>query len=322
MSSPFDIAVHVLWFECEALSPIHLMAGAGGQIRGALWEALSRLTCPDPKARGVPEHNAHCPLCRLMHLETVSPRGVNPARPFAVRPPLTRRAEEPHTYEPGHVFRFGINLFGSGADTIPYIVQAVYRLGAAGIGKGRGRFHLNSVREENPFIGIERLLYKEGGQMQPPSPPLTAADVCAAAELHLSDVVTLRFITPTQLIEKGKPLDHPQPQPLIARLLERCQSLETMYTTEQSDPAIWRTRHFEMIAASEAVQVARDDTRWVDVWSSSVRTGYRDNIGGFVGAITLKGNLEKLRYWLTYGQLLHIGKNAVKGSGWYEILHH
>ena len=59
--------------------------------------------------------------------------------------------------------------------------------------------------------------------------------------------------------------------------------------------------------------------RWVDVVSYSSRTRTRTPIGGLVGQVTLVGDLAPLRELLVWGSLIHVGKNAVKGDGWYTI---
>jgi len=41
--------------------------------------------------------------------------------------------------------------------------------------------------------------------------------------------------------------------------------------------------------------------------------------GGLIGQVTLEGDLEPLRKLLVWGSLIHVGKNAVKGDGWYTI---
>ena len=46
----------------------------------------------------------------------------------------------------------------------------------------------------------------------------------------------------------------------------------------------------------------------------------RTPIGGLVGQVTLAGDLAPLRELLVWGSLIHVGKNAVKGDGWYMIM--
>jgi hypothetical protein len=32
-----------------------------------------------------------------------------------------------------------------------------------------------------------------------------------------------------------------------------------------------------------------------------------------------EGDVTRLRPWLLWGQSLHVGKDAVKGNGWYQV---
>jgi hypothetical protein len=320
VSEAFGIQAHLLQFDCRAETSIRLNAGAGGQIRGALWSVLSKMICPDPSARSYPEHQQHCPLCRLMHLETVSARGMNPVRPFAIRPPLNPRIEQPQTLEIGQDFHFQIVLFGEAVGYIPYIVQAVYRAGHSGIGTGKGRFRLVTAKEINPFTKAEAVLYRDGTALQPSTLSVSSVDVYESAQQLDDSRVALHFLTPMQITATGRTSQNFHFSSWIARLLERCQALESTYGIVAQSHEVWRERHFKFAEVAQNVKVERDDTRWVDVWSRSGRTEHLDNIGGLVGTLTLTGNITFFRSWITYGQLLHVGKNAVKGNGWYTIM--
>jgi len=255
-----------------------------------------------------------------MHLETVSARGINPARPFAIRPPLNPRIEQPQTLEAGQKFHFQIVLFGDAAGYIPYVVQAVHRAGQVGIGAGKGLFHLAAAKEINPFTRAEFTLYGDKATVHPSVLSISSADVDSLAQYLDSKRMAFHFLTPMQITGAGRTLQTFHFSSWIARLLERCQSLEAVYGDTSQPHEVWRKLHFNLTEAAQHVQIERDDTRWVDVWSRSGRTDHLDNIGGLVGAITITGDTAPFRYWLAYGQLLHIGKNAVKGNGWYDIL--
>jgi hypothetical protein len=52
----------------------------------------------------------------------------------------------------------------------------------------------------------------------------------------------------------------------------------------------------------------------------SWKTGLSHDMGGFVGEVTYEGELEEFLPLLILGQYTHIGKYAVWGNGWYEIV--
>jgi hypothetical protein len=67
------------------------------------------------------------------------------------------------------------------------------------------------------------------------------------------------------------------------------------------------------------IRLAENDAEWVDVWSGSKRTGRLTPTGGFVGRAVWRGGLGPYLPLLRCGEVVHVGKNAVKGDGWYRI---
>lgn len=319
----FDVTIYHLRFECEAQTIVHFGPQVGAQLRGGLWAALQRFACTDQRARTDPNHNAHCPMCRLMALETLNnPRGVNPARPFAIQPPLTGSY-----FHPGEHFLFGISLFGDVAALVPYVIQAVHHMGHIGVGYGRGQFVLRDVTSvqvagdsAHPLMEWKQALLLDGrvalNQLLP-----TSREQIQNIAAHLPrSSVRLRFLTPTQIVANKQFDTSPDFSHLIARLLERCQSIQTYYASDPTDQPFWQTAHARLSELARNVQLARNQTRWMTVKSGSRRDNSSKPMSGFVGEAVFEGNLLPFREWLVWGQSLHIGKNAVKGNGWYQIV--
>jgi hypothetical protein len=62
--------------------------------------------------------------------------------PFVFLPPL----EEKTLYRPGETLSFNLTLIGKGGDFLPYFIYTFERLDERrGLGKGRGRFAVESV---------------------------------------------------------------------------------------------------------------------------------------------------------------------------------
>lgn len=312
MSSPFDLTVHHLRFTCEAQTSVHFGPQAGAQIRGGLWHSLKTI------APGVPVESEMHPLHRLMEMEFQSARGVNPARPLAIRPPLAPRAERDRRYSRGERFHVGITLYGDTAGYFPYIALAMNHLGKHGTGYGRGCFSVEAIHAVNPLSGFEQPLLDEARRLLRPSIPVTGEQIRNAASALPDNRLRVRFLTPVQLRREGRFLAQPDFVTLIARLLERCQSLELHYGTPVQ-PSPWEARHLELTRAAEQISIAQDNTRWVSVQAGSRRSNKRLSLGGLVGEVLYCGNLALFREWLLWGQSLHVGKNAIKGDGWYEV---
>jgi len=320
--SHFHLTVHHLKFTLETKNLIHFGPQAGAQIRGALWQALQQFACSDHTASGQPGHSENCPMCRLMALETATgARGITPARPFAIQPPLAEYPQQDRFYQTGEPFTIGISLFGDAAGIFPYVCQAVHRVGQIGIGYGRGQFTLLRVQAANPLTGEVQDLLQGRQIIATPGLPVTDDMISQVAQSLPGNTIALHFLTPTQITgDQGRLSSGPDFEKLIARLLERCQSLEFHYTDQPTPQPIWRDRYLSLTARARHVRVVRDNTRWIKVRSGSRRTGGNSPLSGFVGDVLYEGEFSEFHEWLLWGQVLHLGKNAVKGNGWYKII--
>ena len=141
---------------------------------------------------------------------------------------------------------------------------------------------------------------------------MTGVQTCA---LPIS--ITCHFLTPTRLVQNESLVYDVSFQPLIARLLERLAALEQVYgQDEEESPS---TRWSELVQLAGAITCSENQTRWENVRSYSKRTRYTTQIGGLLGSATFTGDLAPFRELLVWGELIHVGKNTVKGSGWYRL---
>jgi len=227
-----------------------------------------------------------------------------------------------HTYAPGESLRFGLALFGAAAALYPFVVMAASELERGGLGMRlpqlggrRGTLRLSAIDAVSPLTGARQSLYSSAdGQVQQPAMPLDAASVRAHAATLSADRVTLRLHTPMRLIEQDRLLKRIALRPLIQRLMRRLDDLSLAYG---DGPLGLDFR--ALLDHAETVRVAEDRTRWVDVVSMSSRQQRRTPIGGLIGEASFVGDLAPLHELIVWGSLVHVGKNAVKGDGWYSI---
>jgi CRISPR/Cas system endoribonuclease Cas6 (RAMP superfamily) len=59
-------------------------------------------------------------------------------------------------------------------------------------------------------------------------------------------------------------------------------------------------------------------SRWLER-SRRTRQGEQQNLSGFVGEVTYRGDLEPFIPLLLLGEYIHVGKNAAFGNGWYQL---
>ncbi len=316
------LTTHHLEFTATALSSVVLDDQAGASIRGAvvggLWERFctnkAAPTCADCPLIPV------CPVAELiapMRAEGETGGGQRP-RPYVMRPPADRARH----YDPGAQLTFGLGLIGPVARLFPYLVMAAQTIKQSGLGRRlpanggrRGALQLAAIAAVNPLSGARQPLYQRGHpQVQTPGLPIVAADVAAYAAMLPSDRLTLQFHTPLRLIDGDRLVKRFDPRPFVQRLAWRLDQLAVAYGggAPLCDRAALTTQ-------LDQLTLADDQTTWVDVVSASSRSRQRTPIGGLVGRVTLAGNLAPLRELLVWGSLIHVGKNAVKGDGWYTI---
>jgi len=318
-----NFTAHQLHFTCEVQTPILLNEHQGSAIRGALFYALRNQFCFNKKTKDCGECAvwATCPICFLV--ATRNPegkRGVDVPRPYVIEPPLDGKTR----YEPGETLEFGLTMFAQALSFFPYVVLGSQALERGGLGKKlrredgrwrRGAFAIREIAALNRLSGERQPVLRQGDTMvEVPNLPVTNEQVQALAAQLPRDRITLMFKTPTRIIERGKLQHRPTFRPLIQRLHRRLRDLTREFTD-----APWELDFRQVMAQAEAVQVVEDRTRWVELDSFSTRRSASTPMGGLVGQVTFEGVLEPFLPWLVWGEMVHVGKDAVKGNGWYEI---
>lgn len=312
-----DLRIHQVEFTLQAETHFHLGAQAGSQFRGALWGYLRRLACTDPINTDDPLHSRFCPACYLLTLEANSPRGQNPPRPFVIRPPLASRAEDDRYYTIGEALSLGINILGSAVNLFPYIAQAILQMGQGGVGYGRGRFSIHSIHSVHPLTK-QRVELMADGKTQLPSQPLTQSNIDEVVSCWTYDKINLRFFTPTQINHQGTLQQRPHFSHLIARLLERLEAI-TYHYTDLGHNRDWSEIYQSLTERATYIKPELDNTRWIQVKGGSRRANRLQDLSGFVGEVSFAGNIRPFLPYLLWGQATHIGKNTVKGNGWYQF---
>lgn len=325
------LTVYHLRYTIRAEEPLALDQHPGSALRGALFRALLTRFCALPQQ---PECAtcplvASCPVAELLApLRDENPRGRDVPRPFVIRPPLIASfSENGMRLEAGQRTSFTVALVGRAARLFPYVVMSTTVLQSLGLGRPvranggrRGRFTVEEIASVHPFAAQEASLYRAGqSQVSVPEIAITAADIQQRAATLPADV-TLRFLTPTRLTDGGKLVHTPEPDILARRLAERMDALEAAYAPVPIGAAIATGGRWRAVADVCDAHLAQSAVTWVDTQSYSSRQGRRVPMGGFVGTARIAGDLTpELRELLVWGEVLHVGKDTVKGNGWYQL---
>lgn len=323
------LTVHYLEFEMEAVTRLGLYEHSGTALRAALYATLSRHFCPAPpgtRASLDPNHQTYCPVCWLLaREEPESQRGKDVPRALTLRPPLHTTSD----LAPGGRWRFGLTLFGQQAiGLFPYLVVAADLMGGLGVGRPvqngqRGRAALRRVWALNPFTEVRQLLVAEGSKrVEAPDLAVTMSDVQAMAQRLAAHArgqnnhLRITFLTPTRLVDSNTLAHTPQFLPLFERVLGRLRQLASWYGAAEPPPI----PADQLLPLADDVRLLVDQTQWVDLHSPSRQKQLGSPIGGFVGqSIYHSEHWDQLLPWLLWGQLTQVGKNTVKGNGWYAV---
>jgi len=300
------IPVTSLEIHIQADAPIDLGGNPGSALRGALYEALRAMY-----DTGASVHSRHAagdnPVAWLLALEDEETSGGKDVpRPIAVRPPLAAPAPR---------LSFGLSFYGRGRSHIPLVLSAIHAMGTIGVGRGRGGFHIARIEAVDPLTGQATLLIDEGGSQvgalpEPPGPD----DYRQAAQRLAGKPLMVTFLTPARIVQHGHLCQRPELRPWFQRLLERTRLIGELYT----DAPPW-VPFKELLPLAAQVAIRRDDTHWVEMWSGSRRQGAMRPSSGFAGQVVYEAVHSSLLPWLLLGQGLQVGKNTVKGCGWYRI---
>jgi hypothetical protein len=314
------ITYHLL-FTTQVMTPLELDEHSGSALRGNLFEAVWKRFCNNkmsPSCAECPLHEV-CPVSALVApLREEHPRGRDIPRPYIILPPL----DQARRYAPSETMSFGITLFGSIVELLPYLMLSVGSLEVAGLGKKmqgqRGTFRIQQIEAYHPFTAERQVIYKQGKPLvQASTVAVTATDVQARAEQLSAEKLSLTLLTPLRLRDQDQRVYRLTFRPLLQRIMERVMALEEAYGSGEK---LWSNeQRREWLERAEEVRCSEDTTHWEEVNSYSRRTHQNSPIGGLMGSITFVGDLAPFRELLIWGEVTHVGKNSVKGNGWYTI---
>ena len=242
-------------------------------------------------------------------------------------------------YRPGERFEFGLTLYAQALQLFPYVVLTVKTFEEGGLGRRmardsgrwlRGILRIQEVWAENPLTGERQPVLASGDDtVHVPDVPITHAQVCKFASEQVgkpaslqadksgSGCVTLRFLTPTRLVESGR-LVKPHTfrfKPLLQRLLDRLESLSRDFSDTKLD-----VDFSALVAASENVRVLDNRLWWEELRSYSTRRRADSPTSGLLGTVILEADdWSPFAPYLVWGQFTHVGKDATKGNGEYRI---
>jgi hypothetical protein len=284
-----------LRFELTSRSHARLSEFKGSMLRGAFGHSLRRTAC----TMGPQQPCETCSLrtaCAHSRLFETFIEGEPP--PFfkgltkAPRPYVLEVAEERREFAPGETLGFDLLLLGEAIALEPYARLAVERMAPAGLGSGKAPFDVTSLTVENGSTPA-------GGEL---------AD--SAAER-----LRLRFLTPTRLKVRGELVASPTPRQLVFQMLRRVLEIAAFHVPGAA--VDWNFR--ALLNHADTIEVESSDLHWHDWRRYSNRQKTEMLLGGFVGEMTLVGDLAPVLPLFRAVVVLHVGKGTTFGLGWVGV---
>ena len=302
-------------FQLKALDNIQLPSYAGSTLRGAFGWAFRHVSCTRIKGE--------CKTCLLQKtcayasiFETpgdISDRNLidsQAPRPFILKLPL----HDKQMYLPGENLTFGITLLGRAIDYIPYFILAFDEVGQRGLGKGRGRFILESVHQVEPSV-VDPIYTAESGKIiiQNSTDGLSIIRDIPNIE-DISNLLELEFLTPGRFVQGGQLVNILTFEVLIRSLLRRVTWLGHHHCNINLN-----INYHELIEKTKNVTIYENNLQWFDWDRYSQRQHTKMKLGGLIGKVSFKGNWKEFVWLINLGELFHVGKGATFGLGSYLI---
>jgi hypothetical protein len=348
-----EFKVTILRFTLHALEPVGLPSFSGSTFRGGFGAEFRRIAClPLCHDASTCIIAAQCAYARIFEAKPAK-EGYTPAgdgglpRPFVIHPPESGRV-----IEPGERFSFHLVLVGWAADYVPYFILAWRELGRVGLGRGRGRFKLETVEScasIDPQANRERtrLVYSAqdelvrnslehltAGRLLSLHPALGATNGGAGP---LGEGVGADADTDPRNTLSGVASGAPAPEGRLSIELVTPLRLKSNGEFLRSDlpfavlagallrrletlsffygPGSLRLDYRALMEQARQVRIVSSNLRWVEWERYSSRQDRRVPWGGILGRAQYEGDFGVFAPFLALGEILGIGNNCVFGLG-------
>lgn len=215
--------------------------------------------------------------------------------------------------EKGEEVTIDMTLMGKAIEYFPYIIYAISKMGVIGIGKGRGKFDLEKVSSLDMEGSSQKELYHEG-DLKTAEPVFSIQEAFLQSKKLPADSLTLSFQTPFRLVERGSLNDSPEFTSIMKNLVLRLINIHRFHCGNNADLPV-----LKLLKAADDITICSNTTKWYDWERYSKRQDRRMRLGGIIGDVTYKGNLDIFLPFLVVGSWMHIGKATSFGLGRYVL---
>jgi hypothetical protein len=224
----------------------------------------------------------------------------------------------------GDELRFRLTLMGRATDYLSYVIYTVSEMARRGLGAERAGFALRNVAVLGEADEGETIYTAGDRRSLVPIDAVNHLSDLIEARLQAleddgskpSDVVKLRFTTPTRIRVEGDLQTSLSFELLIRNLLRRVSMLMALHGESRLD-----LDYKGLIARAAGVRIGKALLDWHDWQRYSNRQETKMTLGGFIGEVEYEGEaIAAFLPLLVAGEILHVGTGTSFGLGKYEIV--
>lgn len=292
----------------------------GATFRGGFGHAFREVACTCPRDhRGQTiKHFDHCIYAYIF--ETSPPDGAEVLqnnesipRPFLLDPPNDMKTY----YAPGERFTLGFTLFGKGIEYLPYFIYVLDAMGRQGFGRGQKAAELRQVFTVDRHGDWEQSIYKANERTVKNELTIITGEAVLKEQIVNYEQCKVYFISPARLKYEGEFVSKPEFHIVLRSAVRRITSLLYFHHDE---PKFDFGFNGLFQRAEKDITCVMSDVKWTSWERYSSRQKQRLKMGGIVGNVVFKGDIEEYLPWLQLAEWCNIGKNPVFGLGRVKIV--
>lgn len=307
------IPIHTYTVNCKVSIPVSLPPYAGSVLRGVLGHGLRRLRINDTIAQSMSDREKYrlCPY-RMVFEPPPLDNPIYGVRdipvPYVITPPVSKK----RLYHTDETLSFQITLIGYAIHKLPYIIHAFNTVMQQGIGKKNPQNTIGKAYIQNVYTQHNQLIWDYK------NPSVLPHDSYAPTPQYTDTItsVKINLVTPLRLQQQGTLITNPHhitPKIFLMACVRRVYALLNIHTDTVCTTDFEYFKHL-----TQNISIAHD-IRFHNWTRYSNRQQQKMDLGGWVGTITLEGNITPFMPYIYLCQYVHIGKNTSFGLGKLEI---
>lgn len=303
-----------LCFQIQPASPLEPFLYQGSAWRGILGWELQKLICPFERQTQCEACiiQGSCPYFLLLEKKSQVSGLFEAPKGYVLYP------DQDHTG-----LRLDVTLFGTCADFVPALVEALKRAQKRGLGRERIPFAIQGLFQVLPDGGLHRLEAKSSLQ-DALHEPFPLSELLSDSQEPISSL-GMDLVTPLRLRRQGKYVNRFDPVFYLEALARRLEALTCLFAGGKPlGREKWETLRSWFENELESMNPAKSshggntwtaDLKWRDYARFSSRQKRKVPMGGLVGRVGFSNPSPELVQWLKVAELVHVGKGAVMGLG-------